>query len=80
MPQLYDSPDHEALHLNAMKALAAETGRELAVVRQVYEVELARLQAGAHIKEFVLVLSCRRTLETLRKPVKQSARSQPVAA
>lgn len=79
MQQLYDSPDHEALHLNAMKALAAETGRDLAVVKEVYEVEFARLQAGAHVKEFVLVLSCRRTRETLRKRIRP-ARSQPVAA
>jgi hypothetical protein len=79
MPQLYDSPDHEALHLSAIKALAAETGREFAVVKEIYEVELARLQTGAHVKEFVLVLSCRRTREILRKPA-YSARAQAVAA
>jgi hypothetical protein len=79
MPRLYDSPDHEALHLNAMNALAIETGHEFAVVREIYEVELARLQAGAHVKEFVLVLSCRRTRETLRKPIK-SVRPQLITA
>jgi Protein of unknown function (DUF3562) len=70
MPQLYDNPDQEALHLKAMKSLAIETGHELAVVRRVYEVELARLQAGAHVRDFVLLLSCRRARETLRKPAK----------
>ena len=79
MPQLYNNPDNEALHLNAMKALAIETGNEFAVVRQVYEVGLARLQAGAHITEYVLVLSCRRAREALRKPAK-SVRSQLVTA
>ena len=79
MPQLYDNPDQEALHLKAMKSLAIETGHEFAVVRQVYEVELARLQAGAHLKEYVLLLSFRRARETLRKPAK-SVRSQPVTA
>jgi hypothetical protein len=79
MRRLYDNPDQEALHLNAIRALAAETGHEFAVVRQVYEVELARLQAGAHITEYVLLLSCRRTREALRKPAKP-VRSQAVTA
>jgi hypothetical protein len=70
MPQLYESPDQEALHLKAMNSLAIETGHELAVVRQVYEAELARLQAGAHVREFVLLLSSRRARESLRKPAK----------
>jgi hypothetical protein len=70
MPQLYDNPDQEALHLKAITSLAIETGHEFAVVRQVYEVELARLQAGAQVRDFVLLLSCRRARETLRRPVK----------
>lgn len=77
MRQLYDNPDQEALHLKAIKALATETGHEFALVREVYETELARLQAGAHLKEYVVLLSSRRTRETLRKPAK-SIRSQPV--
>ena len=79
MPKLYDNPDQEALHLKAMKSLAIETGHEFAVVRQVYEVELARLQARAHVREYVLLLSCRRARETLRKPAKPVP-TQSVAA
>jgi uncharacterized protein DUF3562 len=79
MPQLYDSPDQETLHLKAMKSLAIETGHELALVRQVYEAELARLQAGAHVRDFVLLLSARRARETLRKPAK-SVSSQRATA
>ena len=79
MSQLYDNPDQEALHLKATKSLAIETGHEFAVVRQVYEVELARLQAGAHLTEYLLLLSFRRARETLRKPAK-SVPSQPVTA
>jgi len=79
MTKLYDNPDQEALHLKAMKSLAIETGHELALVRQVYEVELARLQAGAHVREYVLLLSSRRARESLRKPEK-SIPSQPVTA
>lgn len=79
MRRLYDNPELEALHLKAMQSLAVETGHEFAVVRQVYEVELARLQAAAHVTEFVLLLSSRRARETLRKPVKP-VRSEPVTA
>jgi hypothetical protein len=66
MPQLYENPDHEALHTKAMKSLALETGHAFSVVKQVYEVELSRLQAGAHLKDYLLLLSSRRTRESLR--------------
>ncbi len=79
MPPLYNNPDQEALHLKAMQSLAIETGHEFAAVRQVYEVELARLQAAAHVTEFLVLLSSRRARETLRKPAKP-VRSQPVTA
>jgi hypothetical protein len=79
MPQLYENPDQEALHLKAMESLAVETGHEFAQVRQVYEAELARLQAKAHLTEFVLLFSYRRTREILRKPAK-AVRAQAVTA
>jgi len=79
MPKLYDNPEQEALHLNAMKALAIETGRELTVVRQVYEMELARLQIGARLGDYVLLLSSRRARETLRKPAKPVVLQQVTA-
>jgi hypothetical protein len=79
MPQLYDSPELESLHLKAMQSLAMETGHEFAVVRQVYEVELAKLQAAAHVMEFVVLLSSRRAREVLRRPAKP-VRPQPVHA
>jgi hypothetical protein len=77
MPQLYDSPEHEALHLKAIKSLTIETGHDFARVKQVYEVELARLLVRAHVREYVLLLSSRRAREALRKPP-MAARSQPV--
>ncbi|MCX7140694.1 MAG: DUF3562 domain-containing protein [Proteobacteria bacterium] len=79
MPKLYDNPDLEALHLKAMQALAIETGHEITLVKQVYEVELARLQTGAHLKEYVVLLSSRRARESLSKPV-HSKRLQAVTA
>jgi Protein of unknown function (DUF3562) len=77
MPQLYANPDQEALHLKAMQALAAETSHEFALVRQVYEEELERLQAQAHVMEFVVLLSSRRAREVLRK-LATGSKSQPV--
>jgi hypothetical protein len=79
MPKLYDNPDQEALHLKAIKALAIETGREFALVKQIYETELAQLQTGARIREYVVLLSSRRTRETLRQSSHQ-AQSQFIAA
>lgn len=79
MPQLYENPDHEALHLKAIQSLALESGYTLSVVKQVYETQLAQLQAKAQLKEYVLLLSCRRTRETLRARSKRAA-SQAVPA
>ena len=79
MPKRYDHPDQEALHLKAIKSLAIETGHELALVRNVYEAELTRLQAGAHLTEYLVLLSCRRARESLGKRAK-SLQSQAVSA
>ena len=79
MPQLYDSPEHQQLHLKAMRSLAVETGRDLSLVTQIYEQELTRLQTGANLTEYILLFACRRTREILRKS-KKPISSQPVTA
>ena len=79
MSQLYDSPEQHELHLKAMKSLANETGHEFPLVRQVYERELALLQSGANLTEFILLFACRRTREILRKS-RKSERPQAVSA
>jgi len=79
MPALYDNPELEAIHHKAMQALAAETGHAFTMVKQVYETELAKLQATAHVSDFVVLLSSRKAREALRKPA-ASQRSQPVTA
>ncbi|MBE0623271.1 MAG: DUF3562 domain-containing protein [Burkholderiales bacterium] len=66
MPRLYDDSDQERLHLKAMQALVTETGHEFESVREVYEAQLARLREQAHITDFVVLLSSRRTREALR--------------
>jgi hypothetical protein len=77
MPQLYDNPDQEFLHLNAIESLAMETGYPDAVVREVYEAEFSRLKAGARLSEYVVLLSSRRAREALRKRA-GPVRAQPV--
>jgi len=79
MPQLYDNPGVEELHLKAMRALAAETGHEFLFVKQIYEIELAKLQAAAHVTDFMVLLSARRARETLRT-LERSIRSQALPA
>ena len=71
--------DQTALHLKAIESLARETGHRLEVVREVYELELARLQAAAHITEYVVLLSSRRTREALGKPAR-THRKEPAPA
>jgi hypothetical protein len=79
MPQIYASPDAEALHLKAMQSLATETGHEFAVVKQVYEAQLAQIQPTARVAEFVVLLSSRRAREALRKKA-SALRSEAVSA
>jgi hypothetical protein len=79
MSKLYDNPDQEALHLKAIQSLAVETGNDFALVRRVYEAELAQLQSAARVREFVVLLSSRRTREVLSKSSKP-ARSRLIAA
>jgi hypothetical protein len=79
MPRLYEDSVQEMLHLKAMQALVCETGHEFELVREVYELQLARLREQAHITEFVVLLSSRRTRETLRASAK-SNRPQMVHA
>jgi hypothetical protein len=78
VPQFNDNPNQEALHLKAIESLAIETGHPFVVVREVYEVEFSRLQAGARLTEYVVLLSSRRARESLRKRAKP-VRAQPAA-
>jgi hypothetical protein len=62
-----------------MQALAAETGHEFSVVKQVYERELAILQATAHVTDFVVLLTSRKARDALRKQA-MVHQPQPVTA
>lgn len=65
MSSLYRSADEEAQHLQAIRSIAAETGRELEAVKQVYEQQLADLSHGAHVRSYLPLLASRRTLVVL---------------
>jgi hypothetical protein len=49
-----------AQHGSVIEALARETGREPAHVRELYERELADLEANAKVRGFLSVLACRK--------------------
>jgi len=57
-----------AQHLQAIESLSAVTGREVAEVTDIYEVVLARLQQGAHVRTYLPLLASRRARETLDRP------------
>ena len=65
MVSLYQSANEELLHAKAMQQLANECGHDMQIIRQVYEAELMRLQEGAHIRDYLVLLAARRAREML---------------
>ena len=61
------NPIERAKHLKAILRLAGETGRDVAIVKDLYEHELERLQDGAHVRDYLPLLASRHTMEILRK-------------
>jgi hypothetical protein len=59
------NPSHDsgeqADTLGAIQELAEETHRPFAEVKEVYEVELARLKSDARIMDYVALFASRRT-------------------
>jgi hypothetical protein len=66
MSVLYDFADEPA-HLHAIDMLAKEASQPVALVTEIYITELARLKVGARIKDFLVVLTCRKVREGLRR-------------
>ena len=60
MNELHDDSAEQVNDLGAIEALAQETNRPVAEVRQVYESELARLKSDARITDFVHLFASRR--------------------
>jgi hypothetical protein len=56
-----------AQHASVVEALARETGAEPSHVQQLYEHELAQLEANAKVRGFLSVLACRHVRMALRE-------------
>jgi hypothetical protein len=61
MAQLYNDSDEQANCLGAIEDLAKETNRPFAEVKEVYEVEFARLKVDARVLDYVALFASRRT-------------------
>ena len=61
MTQLSDTAAEQAKNQEVIAALAQETRRPLDEVKEVYEVELARLKKNARITDYVRLFASRRT-------------------
>lgn len=68
MPVMYSSESEAALHEAAIDALANEMHRPAAEIKVHYEVELARLMAGARVRDFLSVCATRHLRQNLRSP------------
>ena len=73
MNRLDDSVAEHAKHLAAIAALAQETRRPLDEVKEVYEVELARLRIEARITDYVPLFASRSTKARLAQSELRSA-------
>ncbi len=67
MAALYQTVHEEQMHLKAMRQIAGESGRDLQLIREVYEGELSRLLVGAHLRDYLPVLAARRARERLAR-------------
>jgi Protein of unknown function (DUF3562) len=65
--ELYNDSDEQANSLGAIEALAQETNRPFAEVKQVYEVELAQLKSYARITDYLLLFASRRARARLSR-------------
>jgi len=65
MQSPYENRDEEALHQSVVNALAQEIRQPVENVKIVYEGEFARLKARAKVKDYLALLTSRRTREKL---------------
>lgn len=66
MTNLYESSIEAATHDEAIASLVEETHLPEAVVRRAYENKLVQLKPGARVKDYLLLLTVRKTREALR--------------
>jgi hypothetical protein len=66
MATIYTSDKEAALHEAAIDALASEMHRPVTEIKPQYERELARLQDGARVRDFLSVCATRHIRQALR--------------
>ena len=65
MGSLYQDDEEEALHRDAIEALAQEVRQPVANVKTIYESEFVRLKSDARVHDYLALFASRRTRETL---------------
>jgi alanine dehydrogenase len=65
MGSLYQDNEEEALHRDAIEALAQEVRQPVANVKTVYENEFFRLKSDARVHDYLPLFASRRARETL---------------
>lgn len=65
MGGLYQDDNEEALHRDAIEALAQEVQQPVANVKSVYESEFIRLKSDARVHDYLALFASRRARETL---------------
>jgi hypothetical protein len=65
MAELYNDSDEQATCLGAIEELAQQTNRPFAEVKEVYEVEFARLKIDARVTDYLPLFASRRTRDRL---------------
>ena len=76
MTKLSDTGSEQAKNLEIIAALARETRRPLDEVKQVYEVELARLTKSARISDYIRLFASRSTKALLAQGEPRSAKDE----
>jgi len=62
----------EPEHLSAIKALADEIHRPVEEVNNIYTSTFESLNTDAHIKDYLVVLTCKKVRDELRKQAQPS--------
>ena len=65
MGSVYQDDDEEALHRDAIEALAQGVRQPVATVKTVYESQFVRLKSDARVQEYLPLFASRRAREML---------------
>lgn len=65
------------LQQDLIESLAHESGQPISVVAEVYRAELARLEEGASVRDFLVLFASRRTREALSHVASQRRTESP---